>query len=171
MSSPAKAKSPKTKSPTGAKSPKPNCAAPGCTNKAAPTSANGYCSYHSSTLPDSKKHTAPDPTSSQHQKNAVKNKGTVFDKLTDTSQYSGTHKNRFDASGHGLGEGGNAPGHSQEPIVNEAASKGTMQLHTQEINMPAMSTAFANKPKEAKHALPDTYVVSLYYHWNSRHAV
>jgi hypothetical protein len=30
-------------------------------------------------------------------------KGSIFDKLTDPSQYTGTHKNRFDENGKGRG--------------------------------------------------------------------
>ena len=42
----------------------------------------------------------------------------VTDRLTDTSKYTGAHKHRFDASGHGLGMSGRdlpAKGHGMSP--------------------------------------------------------
>eukprot|EP00823_Brevimastigomonas_motovehiculus_P008006 TRINITY_DN720_c0_g1_i1.p1 TRINITY_DN720_c0_g1~~TRINITY_DN720_c0_g1_i1.p1 ORF type:complete len:112 (-),score=21.52 TRINITY_DN720_c0_g1_i1:327-662(-) len=35
-----------------------------------------------------------------------KSGGDIFSRLTDSSKYSGTHKNRFDSSGKGLGKSG-----------------------------------------------------------------
>ena len=36
-------------------------------------------------------------------------KASVFDRLTDTSNYTGTHKERFDKNGNGLGLAGRDP--------------------------------------------------------------
>jgi len=45
-------------------------------------------------------------TQAQPQAQATKKSSSVFDRLTDTSKYSGTHKARFDAQGRGLGLAG-----------------------------------------------------------------
>ena len=42
----------------------------------------------------------------QRQAAAPAQSGNIFDRLTDTSSYSGTHKHRFDADGQGRGLAG-----------------------------------------------------------------
>ena len=78
---------------------------------------------------------------SRHKLHVVKNMGggNIFDRLTDSSKYTGTHKHRFDASGRGRGldgrdrvsKGGFGLGVS--PNSREAQYKGNTNTNTDVI--------------------------------------
>ena len=52
----------------------------------------------------------------------------IFDKLTDTSQYTGSHKNRFDADGKGRGKEGRADTVQPDGYVNGFKEKKDAKL-------------------------------------------
>ena len=65
-------------------------------------------------------------------------RGNIFDRLTDTSQYTGTHKHRFDETGHGrgldgrdrIGKGGYGMGAPPSSQSREAQYKGNTNTNT-----------------------------------------
>mmetsp|Transcript_49109 Transcript_49109/g.56458 ORF Transcript_49109/g.56458 Transcript_49109/m.56458 type:complete len:257 (+) Transcript_49109:126-896(+) len=86
------------------------CASSGCSNKAAPTSVGGFCSFHAikegSHFPGSKKTGAaksPASTKTTTTKTKTSGGGDIFDRLTDTKNYTGVYKERFDEDGKGKG--------------------------------------------------------------------
>jgi len=52
-------------------------------------------------------------------------KGGVVDRMTDHTQYTGTHKERFDASGQGKGIAGREEVNAKEGYVQGYKEKGT----------------------------------------------
>lgn len=68
--------------------------------------------------------------------------GGIFSKLTDASKYTGAHKERFDAEGHGLGAGGRRDEHAAVHDLSQAVRPG----HAGGTHMPG-TAAPAVKPK------------------------
>lgn len=61
--------------------------------------------------PGEKPAAAPKAKAAGKAKGKAKAKGgSIFDRLTDSSQYTGSHKNRFNADGTGRGKAGRDPG-------------------------------------------------------------
>eukprot|EP00163_Fabomonas_tropica_P026329 TRINITY_DN4792_c0_g2_i1.p1 TRINITY_DN4792_c0_g2~~TRINITY_DN4792_c0_g2_i1.p1 ORF type:complete len:179 (+),score=63.24 TRINITY_DN4792_c0_g2_i1:129-665(+) len=63
-----------------------------------------------------------------------KKSGGVFDRLTDTSKYSGTHKERFDESGKGKGLAGRA-----DLVKNDGSTSSAARDHSVDKTGPAAS--------------------------------
>lgn len=68
-----------------------------------------------------------------------KKKPNIFDRLTDTSKYTGAHKERFNADGSGKGKAGRDTGYDPKDLSNMVDSKNK--------KVPVTTSSPANKTK------------------------
>lgn len=70
------------------------------------------------------------------------NDATVFNRLTDTSKYTGSHKERFDANGQGKGKAGR-----EELVKNTGSTSSATRDHTIDNTAPVKGNKPVVKPK------------------------